>query len=1474
MEQQNKCGGYAFCTIGAIVCDTCHYPVTSGNNNNKAIYWHEYNNKSHPIKAAKNVRHEVANAFEKFTEKIAHEFVNELPNHDAARGIILGYIAPVHSYPYCSMCKILVHDARSHKNRAHTTYCQEIKDGYASKYWSEKNPKIIQVGFDIADGTNYCPLLWTKIQAEMVKQRKQFAVSPDNDATALQNIFLDQEIAFTEAEQNQQLVAVDQRKHPDLWILRSGWYEYLEHFNEVNIRNATLPYDERTHPNEIVVEKTLRTAITDMVADLRKVECTHQMFFEVERQHDDYPLQPFRLVQDKTYVRYTSEICAIIRVINRIHKYQSNISDSDAGDRRYPKIKFTDRQNAAIIAMNTPPASTEKSIELLLSLVDQIYIASPYECAFICALAFVSVNAKSTYITSHTYCCKFSAYLGIYKLVILYASKQNDSGVTCINQIKEYVKKFISHPKNIMEYPNAMSWMINLYNYGAAISKSTTRDGFLGWKEHVLYFKHIRLSILDFKVAIKRKIDEAGSLLLRLCNKSKLDELPEIPWGSTFDDFNNTSPNYSFLTDPHNSYYTRISRQFISQMSGTHWISEDGGINVDTLQSYRKTVIDFLKIMLCLVHITGGQPARGSEITILQHTNSNNSSRNIFIHDGLVCIYTYYHKNMIHTDRPKIIYRYLPPCVGQLLVYYLWLVLPSYQCIVGNHENKNFRSTFLWTFDIVDSAPTTKTWDTRMLGSILNQFFTSTMGFSMNVADYRHIPIAIVRRYLHNKVSLRYDNDESEPDEETDGTNFIWDTQAGHTRGVAIRVYARQYLEHDSSSNSIMALFRMISIIWHQFLLDQNIAVPIKSSIIHQSLEEQRKKRWATLKKRTSIGMLHEFMDENAQFRGRQLDVIDALRNGERYILQIAATGVGKSLSFMLPAYCTHMGTTIVIVPLLALQNDLVSRCCAKNIIAAPWNEVDYFGGKDIVFVTPESACTDRFWEYINFLLVNHQLDRIVIDECHQILFDADEFRVAMAKIKVLLQACCVQVLMLTATLPVTKEGELYQWLGIGQPVTVIRDHTVRKNIHYRIMNTTENMYLTNIQSILARVTSGKCIIYVRTIEVGNNISGALKLPFYFSEADGKHAMYEKWAKTNEAPVIIATGALGCGVDIPDIRYIIHVGATKTLTEFVQGSGRAGRDGVESFSYLLHFSKIPFSLDDDMNAYVSETRCRRCVIDSVMDGDTSRQACCDNESKCDLCHRKPPPPPPLAPPSPSPVVELLDSENDNTVRLSDPEPNISEQVDTAYQSIVDDCMAEIYAPVPVEPNQVQGRKRLRDHAEKITNDDARQQRQVLNSVIENERISEECLQLVTTFTDIIKRKRCLVCAIEQRTSGCPAFDHIKIQKRANERSETFMKKYRDKKFKLEKYVACFKCFSPQKWWYQVNGNDICDCCYKDTKLKVIHTIVQLDNSLNDTNYNHLEYMLQSIGSFGNIENVLMLTKVFYDIVVAFRTKNR
>jgi len=97
------------------------------------------------------------------------------------------------------------------------------------------------------------------------------------------------------------------------------------------------------------------------------------------------------------------------------------------------------------------------------------------------------------------------------------------------------------------------------------------------------------------------------------------------------------------------------------------------------------------------MHICGGQLGRAPEILGIRWKNTEQGGiRNIFIEDGLVAFVTGYHKGYRSSNNIKIIHRYLPKEIGELLVYYLWLVLPFHEKLQFQAKGERCSSPFLW----------------------------------------------------------------------------------------------------------------------------------------------------------------------------------------------------------------------------------------------------------------------------------------------------------------------------------------------------------------------------------------------------------------------------------------------------------------------------------------------------------------------------------------------------------------------------------------------------------------------------------------------------------------------------------------------------------------------------------------------------------------------------------------------------------
>ena len=271
------------------------------------------------------------------------------------------------------------------------------------------------------------------------------------------------------------------------------------------------------------------------------------------------------------------------------------------------------------------------------------------------------------------------------------------------------------------------------------------------------------------------------------------------------------------------------------------------------------------------------------------------------------------------------------------------------------------------------------------------------LGVRMNISTWRHIAIGISRRYLHGRFVA--DEAEEEVDWETfDEDNLEgdspWDLQAGHGTHIAGMIYARELRQAPGQTMGRQDMFRQVSQEWHRFLqFGSSIqGFGIKAGMKRPRSEWEhigREVQFRRFKQMCHVNIhakLKELMGEKAEFRGLQEKTMHAIITGQSPIVNIIATGEGKSMLFMLPAYCVSGGTTVVIVPLCSLQEDLERQCREARIECVQWDSRRPHETASIVLVTPESAITKTFSTYINRLRSTYQLDRVVMDECHVVL--------------------------------------------------------------------------------------------------------------------------------------------------------------------------------------------------------------------------------------------------------------------------------------------------------------------------------------------------------------------------------------------------------------------------------------------------------------------------------------------------------
>ena len=318
--------------------------------------------------------------------------------------------------------------------------------------------------------------------------------------------------------------------------------------------------------------------------------------------------------------------------------------------------------------------------------------------------------------------------------------------------------------------------------------------------------------------------------------------------------------------------------------------------------------------------------------------------------------------------------------------------------------------------------------------------------------------------------------------------------------------------------------------------------------------------------------LMKQVFGENAMFRSpEQAEALIAVVRKEGPLVVVLPTGGGKSLLFMLPSLLSQAHITVVVIPFVALQHDLVQRCQQQDISCQIWRQ-NLIIKKGLVVVSVEQAVGNDFLGWARHLLEQQQLDRIIIDECHLALI-ATGYRKKLISLKKITALSC-SLLLLTATLPPSYEEKLYQELLLPH-ARVIRARTDQINIEYRVVKCEEQLIeMTVVKECLDAVAgfesdTDKGIVYCRTRWQCDKVAEILQCRSYHSQTDNQLQVFTEWQNNKEQSFIVATGALGVGVDIENIRIVIHMGLPYGMVDFAQESGRAGRDGKSAMAVVV-----------------------------------------------------------------------------------------------------------------------------------------------------------------------------------------------------------------------------------------------------------------------------------------------------------------
>lgn len=417
----------------------------------------------------------------------------------------------------------------------------------------------------------------------------------------------------------------------------------------------------------------------------------------------------------------------------------------------------------------------------------------------------------------------------------------------------------------------------------------------------------------------------------------------------------------------------------------------------------------------------------------------------------------------------------------------------------------------------------------------------------------------------------------------------------------------------------------------------------------------------------------------HADFRPGQREAVTAVVEGRDTVV-VLPTGLGKSMCYQVPALVAarrQRGCTLVVSPLIALMQDQVRQLTGRGVEAAALHSQQapdvqreviarlLAGELQLLYISPERAAAPS----LRRLLPRVKVALLAIDEAHCVSQWGHDFRPDYLRLGELREVVDAVTIALTATATPRVVEEIAGRLELVDPV-IVRGDFRRPNLRFAVRHPAsiaERAQLLTAELQLAGLRGargqGRGIVYCSTRKAVEAVardlrSAGFRAGHYHA---GRTALARERAQqaflAGRTRILVATNAFGMGIDMPDIRAIVHYQMPGSLEAYYQEAGRAGRDGEPSrcvmffgAADLLTQRRLQAMSDGGVvqqrrrqealatiERYAHEDRCRQVVVCAHFTGSDAHAAC----GSCDVCDPEEPLPGYVPTVAAAPVVVAL-----------------------------------------------------------------------------------------------------------------------------------------------------------------------------------------------------------------------------------------